>query len=244
MIRDALAPRLRPDERLILPLAVEALHDIHDDTVAGYQEGAERRRIEDVENDVQRSLMHELQDAWEDGDDDVGSGCMDVDARNGIAEIALGLNPRCERFHETWRRDWALARAVYENQLPRATARLIVALELRRERQAEAAAERLTAAAPTRIDDCRDGRTRAGGLARQPRQRERGARRAPAKRAAGRSSDSDDGPAGPSLALAPPPRALLGFALSRCPVCGGVLLWADGRLVCATRSCDRWGQAA
>jgi hypothetical protein len=67
---------------------------------------------------------------------------------------------------------------------------------------------------------------------------------------AGPPGDSDsDGPgeAGPlahRLTLAPPPKALFNFALSRCPNCGGVLLWHNGRLICATSSCERRGRPA
>ena len=46
------------------------------------------------------------------------------------------------------------------------------------------------------------------------------------------------------LSLAPPPRAIYTFAVSRCSSCGGVLLWADGRLVCVKSSCPQWGQPA
>jgi hypothetical protein len=79
----------------------------------------------------------------------------------------------------------------------------------------------------------------------RPCARRRGAGRPGHRRAATRTRagpDSDE-PA-PALALAPPPSAIYSYAASRCPNCGAVLLWSDGRLVCASRSCSRWGRPA
>jgi hypothetical protein len=62
---------------------------------------------------------------------------------------------------------------------------------------------------------------------------------------AGPSDDPGPGePPGPALRLARPSKALYCFAASHCPTCGAVLLWSDGRLVCASRSCPRWGKPA
>jgi hypothetical protein len=65
-------------------------------------------------------------------------------------------------------------------------------------------------------------------------------------RAGAQSGDSgDDGPESEP----PPPRLRvarrrtpLGYALSRCPRCGRVLLFSDGRLICANRCCSDWGR--
>ncbi|HEY4279400.1 MAG TPA: DnaB-like helicase N-terminal domain-containing protein [Conexibacter sp.] len=58
-------------------------------------------------------------------------------------------------------------------------------------------------------------------------------------RAAARGPSSDDGPGSSE-----PPRAAAtyGYGLTRCPTCGGVLLWMHGVLACGTRSCPRWGR--
>jgi hypothetical protein len=68
--------------------------------------------------------------------------------------------------------------------------------------------------------------------------------RSSARAGPGSSDDPPGESPGPALALAPRPRAIYHHALSRCPSCGAVLLWSDGRLVCATRSCERWGSPA
>jgi hypothetical protein len=86
-------------------------------------------------------------------------------------------------------------------------------------------------------------------IARRPRARGAGRPKgAPARRTtAGGSRDEppdDDGPAEPAPALAPPPKPILSFASSRCPACGGVLLWQGGTLACATRSCPLYGKVA
>lgn len=79
-----------------------------------------------------------------------------------------------------------------------------------------------------------------------PRRRGAGRPRAQATRSSAASGDSgkesDPPPERPPLARAP--RALLGFGLTRCPSCGSVLLYSDGVLICANRTCPAWGTAA
>jgi hypothetical protein len=75
----------------------------------------------------------------------------------------------------------------------------------------------------------------------RPRQRRERRRTVRSSAKSGDSGPSDGpGDAGPLTVAARLAASSVDYA--RCPECGGVLVWADGRLTCAVRSCPGWGQ--